>query len=155
MARNHGYDLFYFLCLYFRSSTTAKIFSLSSLISVVKTLGAIHRSQNTNNQNKISMMTSDFQMRPTSNTSSKLDFPKSAVRGSDGLLSPASAPNSPVHFCSGDVSECSLLVSLSKWRFWQHGRRPEVKLTFFTNHCPWPSLLTLLMPFVLSKTSLA
>jgi hypothetical protein len=23
---------------------------------------------------------------------------------------------------------------LSKWRFWQHGRRPEVKLTFFTNH---------------------
>jgi hypothetical protein len=48
-----------------------------------------------------------------------------------------------------------LLVSLSKWRFWQHGRRPEVKLTFFTNHSPWPSLLTLLMPFVLSKTSLA
>ena len=38
-----------------------------------------------------------------------LDFPKSAVPGSDGLLSPASAPNSPVHFCSGDVSECSLL----------------------------------------------
>jgi hypothetical protein len=25
------------------------------------------------------------------------------VPGSDGLLSPASAPNSPVHFCSGDV----------------------------------------------------
>jgi hypothetical protein len=27
------------------------------------------------------------------------------VPGSDGLFSPASAPNSPVHFCSGDVSE--------------------------------------------------
>jgi hypothetical protein len=31
------------------------------------------------------------------------------VPGSDGLLSPTSAPNSPVHFCYGDVSECSLL----------------------------------------------
>jgi hypothetical protein len=47
-----------------------------------------------------------------------------------------------------------IIVSLSKLRFWQHGRRPEVKLTFFTNHSPWPSLLTLLMPFVLSKRHL-
>ena len=55
----------------FRNDATAEMFSLSSLVSVIKTLGAIRRGHNTNSQNKISMMTSDFQMRPTSNTSGK------------------------------------------------------------------------------------
>jgi hypothetical protein len=40
----------------------------------------------------------------------RLDFPQSVVPGSDGLLSPASAPNSPVHFCSGDVSEYIIII---------------------------------------------
>jgi hypothetical protein len=49
----------------------------------------------------------------------------------------------------------SAIASLSKRRFWQHERWPEANLTLSTNQHSWHSLLTLLMSFVLSKTSLA
>ncbi|XP_028415382.1 dynein heavy chain 8, axonemal-like isoform X2 [Dendronephthya gigantea] len=84
------------------SNTAAETFGLSSFISVVKTLGEMRRSQNTSNQTKISTMTSDFQMRPTSNTSmlrsskytASVDKDKKAGSPSSGLTTAAKLDHS-------------------------------------------------------------